>query len=203
MLHFKPPPAPSTEPDTLLTAFAGNSDIDQLAQTVSPDLALSLLLNFAGVELRVPKKISQGHHIAEAIGLERAKLLADYTGGGMIFIPRLHPGLRAMQEQKVKEMILACKPRRVIAVELGISHRQVRRITNRLGLSGFTLANARPKSPAIPPESDFNGGLTGGVGEITTPHPTNTPNAPDGAVLGKHGYVVPPQQQHPQRKEEK
>jgi hypothetical protein len=156
-------PGVTLDPSIATELFSGDSDLDLLAQSLSADLALRIPEKFGGLELRVPKTMYRDHPIAVAIGYESAKSLANYAGGGTLFVPRRHPALRTKTKLQVKALIAAGEPRHVIAQRVGFGMRQLRRITQELGLSGVSLAKSGSKSLPAPSEGVSNGGLTGGV----------------------------------------
>lgn len=118
-----------------LTGFKGDSEIDLLAQSTSSDLARLLLAYYPGAELKVPKAVDETHHLSRNLGFENARMLSAYAGGGMIDIPtrKFYSGDR---EIVITEMIEGGYTRQEIAIELGISVRMLRKITQKMGVSG-------------------------------------------------------------------
>ena len=191
MQNKNPHPASPQKGHLAKTEFTGGSDIDLVAQTLSPQIALLLIEHFAGVELKVPKKMHQHHRISQCIGYDNACAISDYSGGGVLLIPVKKPTVIQNRNATIVKMIKAGVPHAKIAKHHNITTRHLRRIVGEIGLSGQTCAPRNPNNPVKPPKSKSNGGLTGGISVFTTPHPSKPQTPPDGAVCGKHGYYLP------------
>jgi len=169
-------PIDQLDAESIEDMFSTESEIDQLAQSLSPQIALLILKEFRGATLGVPKNMKPDNWLSEKIGFQNAQLVSDYMGGGKITVPARHPAHVFVQECQVRSMLEAGLSGPQIATELGISDRQVRRIKSRIGLSGvsyvphYKTALLPPtgdisptQSLPAPPESVFNGGGNGGV----------------------------------------
>jgi len=191
MTHQTSLPKVTLDPKTVSEVFSGDSDLDLLAQTLSPDLALRILEEFAGLDLRVPKTMYWDHPIAEAIGLDDAQRLADYAGGDTLFIPIRHPALRAQTDMQIAAMVANGIPRRVIARCVGLGMRQLRRRTNDMGLSGVSTTQRSTKALPSPPESVFNGGLTGVSASFAAPDTSEASHDAVCVIQTKFGIYTP------------
>lgn len=175
----------------LLEAFTGDSELDLLAQTTSPQLALLLLEHFPGLELKLPTEVPTDHHVARKLGHDYASALATYLSGSMIYIPKRHPAVSAALSLLVKELIGAGEPRHEIARTLGITQRHLRRITAKLGLSGVSCASHTVKRLPNCPQSHSNGGLTGVSENFAPLSPLNASSASERTIQTKFGIYVP------------
>lgn len=171
--------------------FTGNSDIYLVAQTLGHEIAPLLIEHFGGVDLRVPKKMRADHHIAECLGYANACGLSDYAGGGTLSIPKQPRTAKSKRDQNIKQMIEAGKTRPEIARHLKMTTRNLRRVTDDLGLSGQTCALEKRREASKASESKSNAPLTGGISDFTTQSPPKPQTPPDGAVSNKHGYYQP------------
>lgn len=195
----KPDLAETLTDEELLAAFDSESEneIDMLATTLSPQIALLLLQHFPGVDLRIPQKMYREHRIARAIGYRFAKMLSDYSPQGRIHIPLRHPaktgGATSDDELKAKllKMIEAGMIRDEIAAEIGTSPRNLRRVLSRLGLSGVSTHQPGRNTLPAPSESKSNGGLTGGLVDFGPYPPSDTPNGAQRASESKYGFYTP------------
>lgn len=193
MLDKNPKPAPPKNDQLDETVFTGTSDIDMVAQAVSPQVALLLLEHFAGVELRGVKKMHRKHFIAQKIGYENALMLSEYLGTGIIIVPVKHPVIGLKRNRQIAAMIKRGITRREIAVHFNISQRHIRRLAANMGLSGrYSITNAKVRHLTAPKRKS-NGGLTGGCCEFATQPPSTLPKPPYGAVCSIHGYYLPQQ----------
>ncbi|WP_432449035.1 hypothetical protein [Aliiroseovarius marinus] len=182
---------PHAAADTLAQAFSGDSDIDLLAQSTSPQLAALLLRRLPGVELKVGLKVNSEHFVSQAIGLENAKQLAEYLAGGTIYVPKRHPGYQASLRDQIPKLIAAGLSRPEIAASLSVSQRHVRRIASKLGLSGVSRVKLGPKPHPSPSRSDFNGGLTGVSAGFAGNTLFEACFIPQRAILSKYGIFSP------------
>lgn len=157
----------------LAQAFQGNTDIDHLAQSTSPELALVILQNLAGLELSIGKKVTPNHFVAQTIGFDNAKNLSGYLAGGTLYVPKNHPALQTSYLEQIPIFIEQGMTRSQIARRLKITQRHVRRLVAKLGLSGVSKVSRSIRRLPSPSESDFNGGLTGMPASFST-HPQQT-----------------------------
>lgn len=134
MLDNFTPPKITFDHETLLDLFSGETEIDLLAQTLSPDIALRLMENFPGFDIKIPKKIGWAHPISQAIGLEDAKLVADYFEGGAMYVPSNNAVNKAIFRLQVEAMVRDGVPRVIIARSLGITDRNLLPLIKELGL---------------------------------------------------------------------
>jgi hypothetical protein len=178
----------------------GNETLDDVARSVSADLARLLLACYPGVEVRIPHKLKPTHHFVENLGWKNALLLCAYMPEDTLNVP-LRPFSKTLRNDRIRELLEAGACRRDMALELGITQRHVRRLISALGLSGEMGARDSLKRPAsIPPlrNSKSNAPLTGAVASFDR-RPSNSlrfsTRPPEGAVCGKYGYFIPQQKQ--------
>ena len=185
------PNTTDTERTELLGSFTGEADIDLLAQATNPMLAMALLEHFPGIELRVPHKMHEEHELALALGIEYATHLCLYAGGSQVNIPTKHPASKHHLQHRVARMKQQGKTGKQIALACGISQRHVRRLAasvrQSLKITDQTAAKALP----APPESVFNGGLTGGLVDFGPYDPLPDPKPSQRASESKHGFYTP------------
>ncbi len=174
--------------------FEGDRDIDHVAQILSPDIARLLMAYYSGVELKIPKTMHRQHHIALHIGFENACALSEYSNGAELCVPKRSPVSNAARGAQIVEMVGNGVCRREIALELGICMRQLRRITQKLGLSGKSLAKRSSGVRLKVIKSAVNAPLTAlttSFDRRSTHSDHSNASVPVGAVCGKYGYFLP------------
>lgn len=164
------------------------SNIEFLAETLSPDFARLLHKHYAGIELRVPHKVKAYHHLTKKLGLKNAQTLCAYGAGSIFYIPcNLPPSLQVHHAQtksdEIRKLVLEGVSRCDIAMHLGISDRHVRRLISKMGLSYETGKRASNSKPT-PLSSNSNGGLTHHANNSDSQISKTTPSASS----GKYGY---------------
>lgn len=122
--------------------FKPDSQSEYVIDVLGADFARKLALHFGGVELWVPRDAPDEHEIVVALGREDADRLTHYFGGEKIYIPlttlRARDGGTIGEDPRVA-FIRECSglglARHQIALRLGISIRQLRRIIGKHGIS--------------------------------------------------------------------
>ncbi|ARE40893.1 phage-related hypothetical protein [Rhodovulum sp. P5] len=99
-----------------------------VAETLGLRVALRLMQEFGGRDLRIPKSARPGHPLVKALGEEDAARLCHFLGDAVIYIPH---GRAQGRRRSVDEMSAAGRTRGEIARALGLSERHVRRLANR------------------------------------------------------------------------
>jgi len=112
--------------------FEGHSDLAQLAQALSPELAKLVHSQFSGIELRVPKKINAKHFISQKIGYENAVALSEYIAGGVLEVPMQLPNFRIERQKLVQRLASEGRPHREIALQTKMTQRHIRRILSNI-----------------------------------------------------------------------
>ncbi|KQI69396.1 hypothetical protein AN189_02955 [Loktanella sp. 3ANDIMAR09] len=108
-----------------LDALTGS--MQDVAETLGMGMVFALVEHFAGVELKVPHKLRDGHKLM-ALGREQAEMLCDFYGDNTIHVPTtLDPG---QVRRRVLELEARGLKRWEIAREVNISQRHVRRLAN-------------------------------------------------------------------------
>lgn len=91
---------------------------------------------YAGARLYVPQKVSDGHPLAELLGLERARGLAGEFGGVVITVPKIVAAVRARRDQEIWERYRAGETADALAREYGLVWRSVQKIVRAVTLAG-------------------------------------------------------------------
>ncbi|MEO5329960.1 MAG: hypothetical protein H7829_17150 [Magnetococcus sp. THC-1_WYH] len=84
-----------------------------------------LVETYGGTRLFVPKKMSQGHHLAKAVGLQEAIHLSAMMGGCMITIPRGSANLLAARNNSIISEYSSGAKVKDIARKFGLTERRV------------------------------------------------------------------------------
>jgi len=109
--------APATLPESLI----------DLAETLGVRVALKLMQEFGGQDLRIPKNPKSDHPIIKALGEEDGRAVCHFMTDQSVYIPHARAHTR---RQSVQELAATGRTRAEIARLLGLSTRHVRRLDN-------------------------------------------------------------------------
>jgi Mor family transcriptional regulator len=98
-----------------------------IAEALGLKVALAMMQNFGGTELRFPVNPGVDHPIIKALGETDGYALCHYMSGGKIYVPHGKVGNR---RRAVADLSGRGHNRGEIARMLGLSSRQVRRLGN-------------------------------------------------------------------------
>lgn len=101
----------------------------ELAETLGLRIALSLIQNFGGQDVKWPKAPRPDHPVVKALGEKDALAVCKYLGGGAIYIP--HARRSAVSAAKIADLEANGLDRAAIGRVLGVSTRHLRRVANR------------------------------------------------------------------------
>jgi hypothetical protein len=90
-------------------------------------VALRLMQEFGGQDVKFPKSPREGHPLVKALGEADAVALCGLLGGDQIYIPH---GRRRTRRREVEALEGVGRSRSEIARALGLSARHVRRLSN-------------------------------------------------------------------------
>ena len=91
-------------------------------------VALKLMQNFGGRDMKFPKVPPEGHPVTLALGIDDALALCKVLDGNQIYIP--HGRAPKSQRAAVKDLEKRGLNRPAIAAALGLSERHVRHLAN-------------------------------------------------------------------------
>ncbi|WP_036765208.1 helix-turn-helix domain-containing protein [Paracoccus pantotrophus] len=100
----------------------------ELAETLGMRVAVALIENFGGLELKLPARPRPDHPVIKALGEEDGYALFAYMGGGSMYVPH---NRTTSARADILKLEAEGKDRAEIARILGISQRHVRRMANR------------------------------------------------------------------------
>lgn len=100
-----------------------------VAETLGLPVALALVQNFGGLEVKFPTRPHPGHPVIKALGEVDGFALCAFLGGQQVYVPHARPA-RSLRSEVLE---LSAKGRKgpEIARALGISQRYVRMVINR------------------------------------------------------------------------
>lgn len=101
----------------------------ELAETIGLRIALALIQNFGGQDVKWPKVPKADHPVVKALGETDALAVCDYLGGSPIYIP--HARRSVVSPAKIAELEAAGMTRADISRVLSVSTRHLRRVANR------------------------------------------------------------------------
>ena len=162
--------------DKIVNPENERSSIEQLADAISIELAKKLVRHYPGIELRLPLKIKHSsHHLIRNLGRDDAEALCKYAGEDTISVPRTMPfslkfNHNIDRDDFIRQMVVDGLCRREMALHLGVSQRQVRRLISKLGLSG-ELGSRRCINKPNSLSRVSNAPLTGHGSETSAHHP--------------------------------
>lgn len=105
-------------------SLPGDQALVAIAEAVGLPLALRLSAAFGGTRLYVPRVIGDHHPICVALGRADADVLAAFSGGGPLDVPK-----QAARRQRVRQLLSARSLTIAqIAVETSYSERHVYRL---------------------------------------------------------------------------
>lgn len=102
--------------------------IIELAETLGMRVALALIQNFGGLEVKFPVAPKPDHPVILALGETDGLALCKYMGGGQMYVPHARPARSVRKD--VARMEARGMDRNAIARALGVSTRHVRRVAN-------------------------------------------------------------------------
>lgn len=91
-------------------------------------VALKLMANFGGRDIKFPKVAVADHPVALALGMDDATILCQLFDGNQTYVP--HGRRPRSQKAAVAALQMQGRDRAAIAVALGITERHVRRLAN-------------------------------------------------------------------------
>lgn len=105
-------------------------------------IALKLMQNFGGRDVKFPPNPSEDHPVVHALGMDDARLLCQHLAGQQIYVP--HGRAPRSQRNAVLALEREGRNRAQIAAALGLSERHVRRMS--------AQPESRPRLPLFPDE---------------------------------------------------
>lgn len=109
--------------------------LHEIAEFCGQKTAWLLLQHFPGVHLHVPKRPSPEHKLAEILGMLAFSKLCEQYGNELLTIPRAAAAIRAARNQRILADFAAGKSQAAIAIQYGLTERQVNTICNSVMLS--------------------------------------------------------------------
>lgn len=115
-----------------LTGTSGlPASLVDVAETLGLGVALALIQNFGGQDVKWPVNPRPDHPVIKALGEATGRAVCEYMGGQPLYVPHARPTRSAKGE--IAELEARGMDRAAIARALGISMRHVRRMANRTG----------------------------------------------------------------------
>ncbi len=105
-----------------------------VAESLGVRVALKLIAEFGGLEMKFPKKPSADHPIILALGESDGYALCEFMSGCATYVPHARSGTKA---RDVRRLVQQGMDRNKVAQELKISVRHVRRIVNKADFVDF------------------------------------------------------------------
>ncbi len=104
--------------------------LSEIAGYCGQQTALVLLLHYPGVHVAIPKNPAPTHKLAELLGFAAFVQLCALYGNEVIQIPRAAVAIRALRNQKILKDFSQGVYQATIALEHGLTERQVNKICN-------------------------------------------------------------------------
>ncbi|MDP1527711.1 MAG: Mor transcription activator family protein [Rhodocyclaceae bacterium] len=104
--------------------------LQEIAGYCGEQTALVLLLNFPGVHVRIPKKAHPTHKLAELLGMPAFLKMVEIFPDEVLQIPRAAKAIRALRNQQILRDFAAGHSQASIALNYGMTERQVNTICN-------------------------------------------------------------------------
>lgn len=105
------------------------ASLADVADTLGLEVALKIISEFGGQEIKFPKLPDDDHPVIVALGKEDGYAVCQFLTGCFIYVP--HMKARRSVRMDVLALQNAGKGRREIARILGVSQRHVRRMANK------------------------------------------------------------------------
>lgn len=119
----------ATRPDLPLSIIDMVETLDEFhGAGAGMRVALKLVANFGGRDVKFPKVPTADHAVALALGMDDATILCQHLDGNQIYVPHGRPP--RSQRAAVTAMQAQGRDRAAIARALGITERHVRRLAN-------------------------------------------------------------------------
>lgn len=104
------------------------ASLQDVAETLGLRVAIALIENFGGLELKLPARPKEDHPIIKALGAADGHALCAFLGGGSMYVPH---NRTTSTRADILKLEAEGRDRAEIARILGISQRHVRRMANR------------------------------------------------------------------------
>lgn len=108
--------------------------MQEIASYCGQQTAMVLLLHYPGVHVAIPKNPLPTHRLAELLGFAAFVQLCELYGNEVIQIPRAAVAIRALRNQKILKGFAQGIFQSTMALEHGITERQVNKICNTVRL---------------------------------------------------------------------
>lgn len=99
-----------------------------VAEALGLRVALRLMAEFGGRDVKFPRRPDEDHPVARALGMDDALALCEFLGGAQIYVPHGRP--RRSSRPAVLDMQARGLGRAEISRALGLSERHVRYLAN-------------------------------------------------------------------------
>lgn len=110
--------------------------LQKIANDCGQQTALALLLNFPSVHIFIPASPIATHKLAELLGVDSFNKLCELYGGGNISVPRAARAYRSVRNQRILRDFANGVSQAVIALNVGLTERQVNTICNTVRIDG-------------------------------------------------------------------
>ena len=99
---------------------------------------VALVRRWRGQQLYIPSpdKLSEAHPIAQAVGVEAARRLAQEMGGTRITVPLCIGALKADRDREIWQRYMAGDSTGAMARDYGMQWRSIQKVTQRLRMRG-------------------------------------------------------------------
>lgn len=103
----------------------------ELADLLGLPATLQLVRYYGGVDLYLPKNLPSNHDLVLILGVEAARRLIDHYGHGVLRLPLARTAMLRARDRLIIDGYTRGKTARGLAMEHGISERQVRAVLAR------------------------------------------------------------------------
>jgi len=104
--------------------------LQEIAEATDEQTAIAIATEFGGCEVLVPQKPRQNgrNKLVQLIGVDKAKLIADYIGAGSIEIPQAGFTGTTARRRYARDLLKAGMTTTEVVKATGYTSRQLRRI---------------------------------------------------------------------------
>lgn len=116
--------------------------VDELFHLLGADAFARLTAAKGGLRILIPKTAYDGHELCGLVGLSGLSALVDVLGGCRFDVPKGAMVEAAARHAEIRRLRLAGRSESAVALQFGLTQRQVRRIMAAEPRSGSTIAQA-------------------------------------------------------------
>ena len=102
----------------------------ELGGEIGLEAVLKLAEHYGGTQIFPPKKVHDGHPLAQAIGLPAAQYIAGYWGGDYLYVPNLAGVKKKIRNAEIVRRYDQGESKRKLALAFQVTSKTIQNILN-------------------------------------------------------------------------